>query len=71
MIHRIEAAELPERLEDLADILVACVRSGASVNFMLPFEADEARAFWRGLRAHRAELESGHESSPPDPDDIA
>ena len=23
------------------------------------------------LRAHRAELESGHESSPPDPDDIA
>jgi GNAT superfamily N-acetyltransferase len=33
--------------EALAEILHACVAEGASVNFVLPFSFDEARAFWR------------------------
>jgi GNAT superfamily N-acetyltransferase len=49
MISRIQATEFEGQLEALADILVACVRGGASVSFMLPFEPSEALAFWRGL----------------------
>lgn len=56
MIRRIEATGLAARLDDLVDILVACVRGGASVNFMLPFEPQEARQFWNGLRPR---LEAG------------
>jgi ribosomal protein S18 acetylase RimI-like enzyme len=35
------------RREALVDVLVDCVEGGASVNFMLPFTRDRARAFWR------------------------
>jgi ribosomal protein S18 acetylase RimI-like enzyme len=30
----------------LADLLVDCVEGGASVGFMLPFDHDQAQAFW-------------------------
>jgi ribosomal protein S18 acetylase RimI-like enzyme len=33
-------------LDALAGILVDCVRDGASVNFVLPFDLDRGRAFW-------------------------
>lgn len=38
-------------LEALAEILHACVHAGASVNFVLPFPLEEARAFWRRVLA--------------------
>jgi ribosomal protein S18 acetylase RimI-like enzyme len=36
-----------QELEALAEILHACVHAGASVNFVLPFPVEDARAFWR------------------------
>lgn len=36
-------------VEDLADVLHACVQDGASVGFILPFEREAALRFWRGL----------------------
>lgn len=39
---------LDDDLEMLADVLHACVRTGASVSFVLPFSHDEAKAFWSG-----------------------
>jgi GNAT superfamily N-acetyltransferase len=35
------------QLEQLADVLVDCVESGASVSFMLPMPHAKALAFWR------------------------
>ncbi|MBV9289616.1 MAG: GNAT family N-acetyltransferase [Hyphomicrobiales bacterium] len=35
------------RLDRLAEILVACVRQGASVGFILPFALEEALLYWR------------------------
>ena len=34
-------------VDRLAEILIACVREGASVGFVLPFGMDQARAWWR------------------------
>lgn len=34
-------------VEMLAEVLHAAVHAGASVSFVLPFELEEARAFWR------------------------
>ena len=34
-------------LPDLARLLAACVAGGASVNFLQPFTADQAEAWWR------------------------
>lgn len=36
-------------VEELADVLHACVLEGASVGFVLPFEREAALRFWRGL----------------------
>ena len=36
-------------LEQLADVLLDCVESGASVSFMLPMTRDRAIAFWRSV----------------------
>lgn len=36
-------------VEELADVLHACVHEGASVGFILPFEREAALRFWRGL----------------------
>jgi GNAT superfamily N-acetyltransferase len=33
----------------LAEILIACVHSGASVSFMAPLARDKAESFWRGV----------------------
>ncbi len=38
---------LAEDLDMLARVLHACVHSGASVSFVLPFSEDDAKAFWR------------------------
>ena len=35
------------QIEALADVLIDCVESGASVSFMLPLTRDRATAFWR------------------------
>ena len=44
----LSADDLTRRLEALSEILHACVHDGASVGFILPFEIDQARAFWTG-----------------------
>jgi GNAT superfamily N-acetyltransferase len=46
-VRRLGAAEAAERVDELADVLVDCVRGGASVSFMWPLDADKARAFFR------------------------
>ena len=43
----------PAALEMLAEVLHAAVHAGASVSFILPFELDDARAFWREQVAPR------------------
>ncbi len=35
------------RLPAFADLLTACVKGGASVNFVMPFEPREAESYWR------------------------
>jgi ribosomal protein S18 acetylase RimI-like enzyme len=37
----------PAVVEQLADLLIDCVRGGASVGFMAPLRRDRAVAFWR------------------------
>lgn len=39
------------QLDDLAEVLTDCVDGGASVSFMSPFGADQARAFWQQVAA--------------------
>ncbi len=36
-----------EELDELAEVLHACVHAGASVSFILPFTHENASAFWR------------------------
>ena len=43
----LDPASLSQSLERLAEILHACVHDGASVGFVLPFDLNQARAFWR------------------------
>ncbi len=45
-IIRLDAAAIPDSLDDLADILYACVADGAAVSFIAPFSFADARAFW-------------------------
>jgi GNAT superfamily N-acetyltransferase len=47
-IRRIVEASAAE-LEGLADVLVDCVESGASVSFMQPMTREKALRFWRGV----------------------
>jgi ribosomal protein S18 acetylase RimI-like enzyme len=42
-----DSAGLAQATERLAEILHACVHEGASVGFILPFDLDQARAYWR------------------------
>jgi ribosomal protein S18 acetylase RimI-like enzyme len=44
----LSAEEISDRLEELAVLLHACVQDGASIGFVLPFDPDAARAYWRG-----------------------
>ena len=46
-IEALDAAGLEASLDRLAGILLACVREGASVGFVLPFALEEARLYWR------------------------
>jgi len=39
--------EVAARIADFGGLLHACVTAGASVNFVMPFTQDDARAFWR------------------------
>jgi GNAT superfamily N-acetyltransferase len=41
--------DAPRLAEQLADILVDCVESGASVSFMAPLPRPKALAFWHGV----------------------
>jgi hypothetical protein len=45
------STELFDTLHDsLGDLLQACVHTGASVNFILPFTQEQARTWWSGQR---------------------
>ena len=44
----LDPASFGQSVDRLAEILHACVHEGASVGFILPFELDEARGYWRG-----------------------
>jgi ribosomal protein S18 acetylase RimI-like enzyme len=43
----LEPASFAQAAERLAEILHACVEEGASVGFVLPFDMEKARAYWR------------------------
>ncbi|WP_170405649.1 GNAT family N-acetyltransferase [Ruegeria arenilitoris] len=47
MISRQDDSGFDDALEDLTDILHACVQDGASIGFVLPFTPDQARAYWQ------------------------
>ncbi len=47
MITRLTDAYFDDALDDLADILHACVHTGASIGFILPFSKRDARAYWQ------------------------
>ncbi|WP_120631769.1 GNAT family N-acetyltransferase [Ruegeria sp. EL01] len=46
MITRLTENYFVDALDDLTDILHACVHTGASIGFILPFLPDDARAYW-------------------------
>ena len=48
-IRRLAAAELRERLDDLARVLHDCVEGGASVGYMWPFSVADARRAFEGF----------------------
>ena len=45
-VRRAVAHDYPRILSDLADLLIACVQSGASVSFLHPLPQEKARTFW-------------------------
>ena len=55
-IRRLGAAEVHERLDGLAAVLVDCVEGGASVGYMAPFTHEEAR---RVYEAYAEDVEHG------------
>lgn len=46
-IRALDGEEAENKVEALAELLVACVEGGASVGFMAPLPLEKARAFWR------------------------
>ena len=42
----LDSAAFAKTVDRLAQILHACVQEGASVGFVIPFDRDEARAYW-------------------------
>jgi ribosomal protein S18 acetylase RimI-like enzyme len=42
----LDPAALEKSVERLAQILRACVHEGASIGFVMPFDQNEARAYW-------------------------
>lgn len=68
-IEILDEAGLVCHVEALSDLLVLCVHDGASVSFILPFDAGHARSFWlgkvapgvaAGTRILLAAMTSGH-----------
>lgn len=45
-IEDISPPVLEDALPEFAELLHACVHAGASINFVMPFPMEEARAFW-------------------------
>ena len=45
-LRRLEALD-EAQINGLADVLLDCVKGGASVSFMYPFTRERAMAFWR------------------------
>jgi ribosomal protein S18 acetylase RimI-like enzyme len=45
-VFRLDRDRLAQYLDAIADILHACVHDGANVGFVIPFELNQARAFW-------------------------
>jgi len=45
-IFRLNGDWLAQHLDAIAEILHACVHDGANVGFVLPFDLNQARAFW-------------------------
>ena len=45
-VDALDPAAFANAVEPLAQILQACVREGASIGFVVPFERNEARAYW-------------------------
>jgi ribosomal protein S18 acetylase RimI-like enzyme len=50
-VERLDGSGFDAAIDDLAQVLRACVLEGASVGFTAPFTLDAARAYWLGLRA--------------------
>jgi GNAT superfamily N-acetyltransferase len=48
-LHRLDGPAFEAAIPDLAAILADAVAGGASVGFLLPFTADDAAVWWRGL----------------------
>lgn len=48
-IAELDADGFAAAVDELANVLQACVLDGASVGFVLPFPIEDAVAFWRGL----------------------
>lgn len=46
MISRLTDLDFSAAVDDLAEILHACVHDGASIGFVLPFTMDDARRYW-------------------------
>ena len=44
----LDGSGLARHVDALSDLLVLCVHDGASVSFILPFDAGHARSFWLG-----------------------
>ncbi|MFD2264558.1 GNAT family N-acetyltransferase [Lacibacterium aquatile] len=55
-IEEISAEALPGVSGELAEILLGCVKDGASIGFVEPFEVEDARTFWEN---HVSALKSG------------
>jgi GNAT superfamily N-acetyltransferase len=51
VVEVLDAAAASSAERRLAEILVACVEAGASVNYLPPLSREVARAFWRGVSA--------------------
>jgi len=51
VVEVLDAAAAASAERRLADIMVACVDAGASVNYLPPLTREVARAFWRGVSA--------------------
>jgi ribosomal protein S18 acetylase RimI-like enzyme len=49
-VEQLDEAGLGAALDDLAEVLSACVAEGASLGFCAPFSPSGARAYWEGLR---------------------